>query len=769
MPQRRQSGSFRVTASPGIPEYDIRSDPHMGAYRQKLGKRLLRSAGRKRGGSRAAKGKRKRRPQSKFMKRKLALDAVEEAAKHALSSSTKRTKRLRPMTAPGRQLTPLQRQLRASADASRPGTSPSPSKSSLHTRSTPTLAPAVTPKRRSRPSTAITRGSAGGMSGKARAEADVKARAARNAAKRKAHMEVVMKIQAQQMLYLKKTKVEKQRLQSVEAEKKLLQREIDRFRRELGGVDAVADNQRKTARLQHMLEVRIRQTESRMMTARSKAEKRKAIVTRMREDRLLETAAEHRLIADVKALREEIGRRRSLIKLKRKSAKLVRRRVVSLQSEHSVRTEHYRSILDAEPVFSLEDAMESAKDSVLLDRRGTVGGGGGSGGGVDVERSLRERWEKEQGEAFTRHIRSSGAHTEAPVHSYQDAFTAISRATGISDLDSFMENFRDLENGNYERFRQINDLAAEADDLEVQIQRIVSDILRISTAQSETESNRKNIVGNMDKQIADIKELSFFYRNRLADIRGEAERYKAAIEKLQDKFLAESAGITWGGSAGFEGEPLTIRNMPQVLGVLEQRMLEILHTYLQVVPRSEWGDLFSEGDAAAAGGATAVSSASAADGGVSPSSPVGRGRSGDGGESKGEDAGSSSSPPREDSSLSVSLPSTATGAAPAASGGTGRRRRSRRSSALHTPFSMGPALPPGSHVLRVKPPSMEHDGVPSMRTAAMRAVLTGAAVDAKPKLPAARKLSKGKSTAKRRQKRFFTGKRQTLVHRSAIV
>jgi len=165
------------------------------------------------------------------------------------------------------------------------------------------------------------------------------------------------------------------------------------------------------------------------------------------------------------------------------------------------------------------------------------------------------------------------------VESYEEAFAKIEAATGIHDIDVLVNNFIQAEEKNFTLFKFVNELSNDIENLEGQIADMESEIERskgVGSGQGDNLRKRemKELEEKLSKTQMKAEQLGLEYgqaQNKVNSIRNHIQNIFSVIEcdaEAHQELL---------GSQG-----VTESNMMTYMGIIEQRINEILQAYAYI-------------------------------------------------------------------------------------------------------------------------------------------------------------------------------------------
>ena len=186
------------------------------------------------------------------------------------------------------------------------------------------------------------------------------------------------------------------------------------------------------------------------------------------------------------------------------------------------------------------------------------------------------------------------------------SFTKIQEHTGITDIDTLVDQFIESEDRNFQLYQHVSSLSKETQKVEKDIARLKSVFfcccisgnkcdnstllappapLPIASSRNEIEkyrgqganadNQRKRILKDLEKKLAETNDKADQLENKHQDSLRTVGQLKSCIQSLFEKIGCQnSAGQEMLGDGG-----VTESNMMQYLGIIEQRTNEILQMF----------------------------------------------------------------------------------------------------------------------------------------------------------------------------------------------
>lgn len=193
------------------------------------------------------------------------------------------------------------------------------------------------------------------------------------------------------------------------------------------------------------------------------------------------------------------------------------------------------------------------------------------------------------------------------VQSYEEAFTQIQRATGISDIDTLVRQFIENEDQNFKMFNYLNELNQEIEKGEEQINELKLETEKYRGQDKGAASQRKRLIRDLQERTADVEAKTAQYEDAHKVLTTSISTIAKIIEGLAappDPKRTNSHAIgchtqlltEMGAENG-----CTDSNIMIYLGIVEQRANELLKSYVDLqhhgTTRPTDGDLHHSGSA----------------------------------------------------------------------------------------------------------------------------------------------------------------------------
>lgn len=433
----------------------------------------------------------------------------------------------------------------------------------------------------------------------------------------------IAKLQEQADQYTRKIELEKRRVAELDRAINGMQTKIEEQRRRMGGVNAAKDNNQQVQKHIKILENRLDKSLQRYNEAVAHNRSLRLSIDDLRRERLVFEGIYKKLE------RELVDKKRELVQVTEMAqqaaqardaavAELARLKSQAEKEQGAFEAEwrelgrmiendrRMRDMLKAKRLSKLT----AAANTVAVSKPGTAPAEGGAGTATwqDLENKKRANASNQQWSSAKEKGNQSQVSAEK-VQSYSDAFTRITEATGIADVDQLVATFVNAEDENYRLFKYVEELNQEIAKLEEQIGDVKAEIERFKGQGANTDSQRKKILRDLEDRLQRTESKAEAYENKHATAMKTVHALKLGIHNIFVKIgCATSANKEMLGEEG-----VSEANMMQYLGIIEQRTNEILQQFAASQAAMQGQDTMSlqsavlgQGPAVPAGAATVV-------------------------------------------------------------------------------------------------------------------------------------------------------------------
>ena len=383
----------------------------------------------------------------------------------------------------------------------------------------------------------------------------------------------IAKLQDQADMYTRKIELEKKRTEEIDKQIEMMQKKVMEQRKRMGGVNAAKENNQQIKKQIKILENRLDKALQKYNESLAGNKQLRSNIDSLRRERIVfdqiykklenELQEKQRTMQDVieksnKAYESRDKAQAEMIKLKRLA-----------EEEQRRFDESWRKIG--------QDIEVDRKMKRLAAQKGKKEGERDSGhrGDMTVEEEKKLRRKVIRGNWNIAKDKANQQVSMEKVQSYEEAFSKIKEATGISDIDELVNTFIAAEDQNFKLFNYVNELNVECEKLEEQICSTKDEIEKFKGEGADQDNTRKKILQDLESRLSKTETKAEVYEAKYSSALKTVEALKTGIASIFSKL-----GCHKMSSADVLGESgVTDSNMMQYLGIIEQRTNEILQMY----------------------------------------------------------------------------------------------------------------------------------------------------------------------------------------------
>ncbi|KAL9182288.1 hypothetical protein ACHAXT_012940 [Thalassiosira profunda] len=365
---------------------------------------------------------------------------------------------------------------------------------------------------------------------------------------------------------------EKAKAASMEKEITTLRDEIWKRRRQMGGVNAAANNRRQVEKQVRLLESKLDQALVKFNKCVSRNKKLREEIDGLRGERVTFEKVYKKIERE---LRET--KKRMAVVIEQSNQAYEQRDKAQLEIAAIERLDRKEEDAYHQQIGDLSEELERINEQLLnstkRNQTATV---------LDPEEEERraaERREAVRAEELARAEEEYAQQRKAKLDEYQDAFRQISEATGISDADELVKVFIANEEHNFSLFRYSSEQASEIERLEEGIQALHEEQLRYKAAASD-DSGRRDELSKLENEIKAVDAQTAAYQSK-------CDGHQKILEEVKDEIKLLLIRLDCKFDDGEGGVSLTTDNILHWLGIIEERTLEILSNYQRLPESSE--------------------------------------------------------------------------------------------------------------------------------------------------------------------------------------
>eukprot|EP00357_Protocruzia_adherens_P037033 CAMPEP_0114977314 /NCGR_PEP_ID=MMETSP0216-20121206/3168_1 /TAXON_ID=223996 /ORGANISM="Protocruzia adherens, Strain Boccale" /LENGTH=547 /DNA_ID=CAMNT_0002338357 /DNA_START=38 /DNA_END=1681 /DNA_ORIENTATION=+ len=368
--------------------------------------------------------------------------------------------------------------------------------------------------------------------------------------------------------YKQKIEIEKKRLEEIEQDVKVFQDKILKQKRQMGGVNAAADNHAAVQKQIRILENRLDKANQKFNEAISHNKTLREEIDSLRRERVIFDEIYKKLERDLHNKRKEMANIIESANSAYEDRDKAQDQLASLkqraereQQEFEKEWKELNAAIEKDK--KMKDFMklkEKEKNDVDELKLNDVQ--------EDAARRSKPRWNNFK--AKTNFFVSAER-----VHSYEEAFSKIEKATGISDVEELVNTFIKAEEQNFALFKFVNELSNEIEKLESEIADIRNEIEKYKGQGSSVDNQRKKQLKDLEEKLSKTETKAEQYELKYQQSSKVVNSIKMSIESIfntiecNDKVTMELLG----------NQSITDSNMMNYLGIIEQKTNDILQVY----------------------------------------------------------------------------------------------------------------------------------------------------------------------------------------------
>jgi len=377
------------------------------------------------------------------------------------------------------------------------------------------------------------------------------------------------KLQDQADNFTRKIEIERRKIEELDRQLSTTSKRILDQKLKLGGLNAVRDNNRHLEKQIRTLENKLEKAKVKFNEILSKNKNVREEVDNIRRERVVYQTVYKKLdkeLVDKKAQMDDIV---TDSKKAFEAREMAQREISDLRDKAEKEQEKFER--EWKELGKMIEEERRAKDKRQNTQEPTEFRGALS---VEEEEKLKKKIVKNSWGILK--DKASQQATMDKIHSYEEAFEKIQEATGINDIDALVQSFVDAEEKNYNLWNYVNELRSESEKLEEQVVDLRNEIEKYKGQGANSENQRKKILEDLEMRLVKAEEKVNVYEGKHTSAVKSLEVLRTGILALFNKI-----GCKIEGSEDILGEEgVTEANMMQYLGMIEQRVNEILQTFL---------------------------------------------------------------------------------------------------------------------------------------------------------------------------------------------
>jgi chromosome segregation ATPase len=160
------------------------------------------------------------------------------------------------------------------------------------------------------------------------------------------------------------------------------------------------------------------------------------------------------------------------------------------------------------------------------------------------------------------------------IQNFEEAFSKIKAATGITDIEELVRTFIKNEDHNFSLFNYVNEQNNEIEKYDEQIQVLREEERKFAQESGEDVHQHKQILKELESKLQSTEAMAEKYEMKCQDLQRTIESLKRGIKGIYEKFDMDEEGF---------GDPLvTESNMAHYLGLIEQKTNQFIQSYSDV-------------------------------------------------------------------------------------------------------------------------------------------------------------------------------------------
>ncbi|KAL7513626.1 hypothetical protein ACHAXN_012997 [Cyclotella atomus] len=380
---------------------------------------------------------------------------------------------------------------------------------------------------------------------------------------------------------------EKSKASAMEKEITELRDEIWKRRKQMGGVNAAATNQRNVQKQVSLLESRLDQALVKFNKTVSRNKRLREEIDSLRGERVTFEKVYRKIEKDLRETKKQMAlviEQSNQAYEQRDKAQL---EIVAIEQADRKDEDAYHQQMN-ELSDELEEINQQLLNSTRRNQQPFVVDP------IEEERKAAERREAARANEIARAEEEYAQQRKERMQNFEEAFRKISAATGINDVDELIRVFIENEEQNFSLFRYMNEQTAEIERLEDEINALQEEGERVRAKQGD--GNDREEVLKIEKQIKTAIEQTAMYDAKCEEQQKLLDEVKDEIKvgivykyiiclvcrvKTQQIHIEQLLMIRLNiYPSGQEGElSITTDNVLHYLGLVEERAIDIVSNY----------------------------------------------------------------------------------------------------------------------------------------------------------------------------------------------
>jgi len=381
-------------------------------------------------------------------------------------------------------------------------------------------------------------------------------------------------LQSEGDYYQARYNAEKQQIEELDAEIKELENHILLQRSEMGGVNANQESGWTTQKMIRMLENRLDKANVKFNEALGHNKRLRETIDNLRRDRAVFEDIKKKLQSDLEAKKGEMG------KIMDDAMAAYEARIQAQVEMVKIRELGDRETANFEKEWiHLNRMMEECQKKSIAEQKSSkaLNGNNVVDDVLEEERVLKQNLSKATIQVINDKVAIQKA--EEQVQFYRDAFAKIQESTGITDIDTLVENFETADKENFRLFNEANTLNKDIERLELRISNVKKQIEKVQGDGFNADTQRKKILEDLQTKLNTTENKIQFYNEKYTSCLETVDSLKSGVRDILLCMNAERVDpdvIDRVNSVGINES-----NLMEFLAVIEKRTNDLISQYLK--------------------------------------------------------------------------------------------------------------------------------------------------------------------------------------------
>jgi coiled-coil domain-containing protein 63/114 len=365
-----------------------------------------------------------------------------------------------------------------------------------------------------------------------------------------------------------KHKIDQEKLKSQELDKKIAeyQETLLQLRKNMGGVNSGVEKQKKMSKEIKNLENRLDKAMQKYNQTISHNKQLRLEIDKLRKDKNIYEATYKKLQEDLNNKRTEMADAIASAEQAYKNREVALKTLEELKKENEKEQEQYEKewtelLTQIEQEKKKKEFIQMKEKEKLLENSLTD---------IDPEDEKKIRNLTKLSEAE----KISTNESVQLVKNYEEALEKIKAETGVETLQDLVDAFLGYEEKNTALLNFVNELTAEIEQLEKQIEDIKSEIARYKQMGALTDTSKKRMLQKMEEKLASME-----FKNAINEQRQKESMKTISFIKEQLKNFIQTLDPDEALLKEMDDEALTESNMMHYLSEVELKANKIIQSY----------------------------------------------------------------------------------------------------------------------------------------------------------------------------------------------